>query len=125
MRVREQFSLRSYPITLIMFTTLEGISHATFLMAGLPTFALSILVAPTAHAETTPNELVNLARTGYRQEQGIPSHAGLEHAVRLGQLNAQALVQAGIAADRLSPETLNDASYLSSVEMQLRNLLSD
>lgn len=55
-----------------------------FLMAVLSTVALSIPVAPTAYAETTPNELVNLARTGYLQEQGIPSHARLEHAVRSG-----------------------------------------
>ncbi|GAB4382180.1 MAG: hypothetical protein Kow00121_41970 [Elainellaceae cyanobacterium] len=96
-----------------------------FLMAGLSTFAVSILVAPAAHAETTPNELINLARTGYLQEQGIPSHAGLEHAVRLGRLSTQDLVEAGIAGDRLSPEMLNDTRYLSGVEMQLRSLLSD
>jgi hypothetical protein len=96
-----------------------------FLMANLSTFTLSILVAPVVHAETTPDELVNLARTGYLQEQGIPSHNGLDHAVMLGQLSAQDLVEAGIAGDRLSPEMLNDASYLSSVKMQLRSLLSD
>jgi hypothetical protein len=96
-----------------------------FLMASLSTFTLSILVTPVVHAETTPDELVNLARTGYLQEQGIPSHNGLDHAVRLGQLSAQDLVEAGIAGDRLSPEMLNDTSYLSGVEMQLRSLLSD
>ena len=80
-----------------------------FVTATLSALALSILVNPAAQAETTPNELVNLARTGYLQDQGIPSHNGLAHAARFGQLSAQDLVEAGIADNRLSLEALNDA----------------
>jgi hypothetical protein len=96
-----------------------------FIMAGLSALALSILVAPAAQAETSPNELVNLAVKGYLQDQGIPSHAGLEHAVRFGQLSVQDLVEAGVAEGRLSAEVLNDTNYLSRVEVQLRNVFSD
>lgn len=93
--------------------------------AGLSVLALSILVAPAAQAETTPNELINLARNGYLQDQGIPSHDGLSHAIRFRQLDAQDPVEAGIADNRLSSEVLDDASYLSRVEAKLRSLLLD
>jgi uncharacterized protein (DUF2336 family) len=96
-----------------------------FLTTGLSAFALSILVTPVALAETTPGELVSLARTGYLQDQNIPSHNRLTHAVQFGQLSALDLVEAGVADNRLSPEMLNDASYLSGVKAQLQNLLSD
>ncbi|MBD2156557.1 hypothetical protein [Leptolyngbya sp. FACHB-16] len=95
------------------------------IIATLSTLALSMLLAPAAQAETTPNELVNLANTGYLKDQGIPSHDALAHAIRFGQVNAEDLVEAGVADDRLSPEILDDASYLSQVESRLRNLIAD
>ena len=93
-----------------------------FVLAGLSTLALSIATSPAVQAETTPDELVNLAEQGYLQEQGIPSYNSLNHAIRFGQLNAEDLVEAAIAENRLAPEMLNDADYLSSVEFKLNNL---
>lgn len=93
-----------------------------FVLAGLSTLALFIAISPAAQAETTPDELVNLAERGYLQEQGIPSYSGLNHAVQFGQLDAQDLVSAAIAENRLAPEMLNDAGYLSSVEFRLNDL---
>jgi hypothetical protein len=42
----------------------------------------------------TPINLVNLARNGYFQEQGIPSHLGLTRAIALGEIKGENLVQA-------------------------------
>jgi hypothetical protein len=71
--------------------------------------------------QTTPFDLVNLARTGYFQDRGIPSHANFKSAVRAGKIHAKDLVKAAISDKRIAPETINDLAYLNSLEMKLKN----
>jgi hypothetical protein len=79
----------------------------------------SIAGAKTSQIQTTPIDLVFLARNGYFQEQQIPSNAGLKAAVKSGRVKAEDIVKAAIAKNRLSPETINDRSYISSVASNL------
>jgi hypothetical protein len=79
----------------------------------------SVAEAKTSQVQTTPIDLIFLARNGYFQEQQIPSNAGLKAAVKSGRIKAEDIVKAAIAENRLSPETLNDRSYIRSVASNL------
>jgi hypothetical protein len=83
----------------------------------------AIAEAKTSQMQTTPIDLVFLARNGYFQDQKIPSNAGLKAAVKSGQVKAEDIVKAAIAENRLSPETLNDRSYIRSVASSLDRVL--
>jgi hypothetical protein len=72
--------------------------------------------------EVTPFNLVEHGYQGYFKEQGIPSYAAFLTAIRSGQVQAEDLVKSAIARGRLSPETLNDRSYLAAVKLQIDNL---
>lgn len=72
--------------------------------------------------EVQPFNLVYLAYQGYFTGQGIPSNGAFTHAVKIEKITATDLVESAIARGRLSPETLNDSSYLASVEAQLFNI---
>ncbi|NJL22776.1 MAG: hypothetical protein HC895_21275 [Leptolyngbyaceae cyanobacterium SM1_3_5] len=91
------------------------------ILAGLFTLGLTGF-APKANAQPNPFDLVNLARNGYFQEQGIPSHGNLTFAVGTGRVTAEQIVQAAIAETRLSPDRLTDSRYLEMVEAQLEDL---
>jgi hypothetical protein len=80
------------------------------------------IINPLANA-ATPINLVNLARNGYFQEQGIPSHMALTKAIALGEIKGENLVQAAIEANRIPDELLNDSSYVNSVDRQLDFLI--
>ena len=73
-------------------------------------------------AEVTPFNLVEHGYQGYFSEQGIPSNGAFLSAVRTGKIKAEDLVKGGIARGRLTPETLSDQSYLSSIQTQLDTL---
>jgi hypothetical protein len=79
--------------------------------------------AEVLQSSLTPVNLVFLARNGYFQKQQIPSNAGLKTAVKSGRVQAKDIVKAAIAEDRLSPETLNDRSYINSVASNLDLLI--
>jgi hypothetical protein len=86
-------------------------------------FSLHANAAPSSSSQTTtPVNLVNLARNGYFQEQGIPSHSALRTAIARGQVNAESLIQAAVEENRVSPETINDEGYVNSVEMKLDSM---
>jgi len=68
----------------------------------------------------SPFSLVQLASQGYLKAQGIPSNVGLFTAYAQGDITAQDVVTAAIAADRLPASALNDKSYLNAVETQLQ-----
>ena len=72
--------------------------------------------------EVQPFNLVYLSYQGYFSQQGIPSNGAFVFGAKTGRITAKDLVKSAIARGRLSPETINDASYLSHVEDQLRNL---
>jgi hypothetical protein len=96
-------------------------------MKGLIFGSLSMLIVTVASPLTTnaatPINLVNLARNGYFQEQGIPSHLALKKAIALGEVKGENLVQAAIEANRIDAELLNDSNYVRSVDQQLDFLI--
>ncbi|MBD2465221.1 hypothetical protein H6G89_29870 [Oscillatoria sp. FACHB-1407] len=69
--------------------------------------------------ETTANEIFNLARNGYFEDEGIPSHGGLTNAYRLGNVTAEDLVNAAIQQNRLSPEMLENERFLRAINQYL------
>jgi hypothetical protein len=81
------------------------------------------VVVPTVNARsqnTSPFNLAYLARQGYFQAQGIPSHSALCAAVMAKRVRAKDIVIAAIAHNRLSSEILNDEGYLKRLEVMLR-----
>ncbi|MBW4528954.1 MAG: hypothetical protein KME18_28000 [Phormidium tanganyikae FI6-MK23] len=86
-----------------------------------------IAQAPTASGATTTSSsqasafhLTFLARDGYLEAQGIPSGNLLSYQVAAGQITVEDIVKAGIQANRVSPDALNDQAYLSAVEYNLQ-----
>ncbi|MGK7942948.1 MAG: hypothetical protein AB4058_00580, partial [Microcystaceae cyanobacterium] len=71
---------------------------------------------------TQPFNLVGIAYQGFLADQGIPSAKSLIIAVNSGKVTAESLVSAAIAQGRLSPDTINDRSYLLVVERKLDGL---
>jgi hypothetical protein len=72
--------------------------------------------------QTTPFNLVVLARCGYFQQQGIPSYLALSNAYILGRVTSSDLVQAAVQANRISNKYLSDRSFLKAVAAQLEIL---
>lgn len=97
------------------------------IFAGISMFAIAFTSAASANAtqQITPFNLVNLARNGYFQAQGIPSHGALGIAIASERIQAEDVVSAAVAQKRLSPETLNDEGYLRIVDMKLNDLIGD
>jgi hypothetical protein len=90
------------------------------LTATASVILLTASLSRTAFAsETTPNDIFNLARNGYFEAEGIPSHGSLIHAYRFGSVTAQDLVNAAIAQNRLSPETLEDEHFIRAINQYL------
>ncbi|NEO77822.1 hypothetical protein [Moorena sp. SIO4G3] len=94
--------------------------------ATTPVLASEIAANSTASGnnivEVQPFNLVYLAYQGYFADQGIPSNAALISAIKSKKVTAKDLVESAIARGRLSPETINDSSYLGHVKTQLFNL---
>jgi hypothetical protein len=93
-------------------------------------FVLSVSMLGTANAqaksvETTPSNLLNLARNGYFQEQGIPGFSAFENALKSRQLTAEDIIQAAVQQDRLSADHLNDTVYVQSVNRLLNGFTGD
>ena len=72
--------------------------------------------------DITPFNLVTGGYQGRFTNQGIPSGGAFISQTRSDRIEAEDLVQAAIASDRLSADTINDAKYLSSVDSLLENL---
>ncbi len=96
-------------------------------MKGLIFGSLSMLIvvvaSPLSANAATPVNLVNLARNGYFQEQGIPSHLALKREIALGEVKGKSLVQAAIEANRIDAQLMDDTSYVRSVDQQLEFLI--
>lgn len=72
--------------------------------------------------QVTPFNLVKLGYQGYFRQQGLSSYGAFVSAVRTGKIKAEDLVKSGIARSRLTPETVNNQSYLHNVRVQLEGL---
>ncbi len=97
------------------------------LIFGSLSMLMIAIASPLNANAATPINLVNLARNGYFQEQGIPSHMAFKKAIgrsprfaiARGQVKGKDVVQAAIEANRISAELLNDSNYVRSVDRQL------
>lgn len=107
----------------------------------LSTVALTTLAAP-ALAEKDPNiqslaskdaatqtvnpispfNLITSSYQGRFTSQGIPSNGVLLSGIRSNRIQAEDLVKAAIASNRLNESTLQDRDYLNSVDLLLQNL---
>ncbi|MBW4690896.1 MAG: hypothetical protein KME27_03930 [Lyngbya sp. HA4199-MV5] len=110
-------------------------------LGSLSAVALLFAIAPTVRAttigqttnaastaaniqQTSPVDLVGLARQGYLAQQGIPSGGDLIFAAQANQITPEEVVQAGIKAGRVAPETAQDQGYLNVVANQLYDLVT-
>ncbi|MBX9255602.1 hypothetical protein H1Q63_16970 [Desmonostoc muscorum CCALA 125] len=90
------------------------------------------LIPGIASAQTTSNNnngsylqpfnIVFLAYQGYLKGQGIPSMGTLLYQYQIGKVTAKDVVEAGVKANKLPAEVINDEYYLSAVELQLSSL---
>jgi hypothetical protein len=97
------------------------------IFSSISVFVVALASAASANAapQTTPFNLVDLARNGYFKEQGIPSHAALGTAFASGRINAQDVIRAAIEQNRVAPEAINDEGYLRQVNTKLDDLVGD
>ena len=79
-------------------------------------------VASRSIIEITPFNLVTGGFQGRFTNQGIPSGGSFLHQVKTNRLEAEDLVKAAIASNRLSEDTLQDKSYLNHVDNLLESL---
>jgi hypothetical protein len=88
-----------------------------------PTIAEEIAAsAPTSisdNARITPFSLVINGYQGYFADRGIPSNGAFQWAIHFNRVDAETLIESAIAKGRLSPDTLNDQSYLRKVQLML------
>ncbi|MBE9169087.1 hypothetical protein IQ238_16710 [Pleurocapsales cyanobacterium LEGE 06147] len=88
-----------------------------------PTIAEEIAVVnPTSipdQARITPFSLVINGYQGYFADRGIPSNGAFQWAIHFKRVDAEKLVRSAIAKGRLSPDALNDQSYLRKVQLML------
>ncbi|BAY82342.1 hypothetical protein NIES267_18210 [Calothrix parasitica NIES-267] len=70
----------------------------------------------------TPFNLVSLAYQGKFKTQGVAGYSSLITAILFDEISGKDLVQIGIDTGRLSAQTINDSSYISSVDSQLKKL---
>ena len=110
------------------------------ILTSVSVLFLSVATVPAVFAQTptlpttqpsattfslTPNDLVSEAYQGLLTEQGIPSAGRLSAEYITGRITARDLVRAGILANRLPPDRLQDQSYLEAVNTALLELWQD
>ena len=72
--------------------------------------------------DITPFDLVTGGYQGRFVDRGIPSGGAFISEVRNNRIEAEDLVKAGIASNRLSADTINNANYLNYVDSLLDNV---
>src|SRR5689334_19050259 len=78
-----------------------------------------------SNSQLTPFDLAFLAYRGYLQDEGIPSGQLLVTQIQVGNVSAEAVIQAAIKAHRLSEQMLTDQGYLHALEGQLNAFSED
>jgi hypothetical protein len=71
----------------------------------------------------TPFNLVFLGFQGFFASENIPSALGFIQGTRDGKITPEALTRAAINMNRLSPDALQDQTYLANVKSQLDTLV--
>ncbi|WP_138505457.1 hypothetical protein [Nostoc sp. PA-18-2419] len=103
----------------------NNLINSALLIASI-TFLPGIASAKTVNNNNAsylrPFNIVFLAYQGYLKGQGIPSMGNLLYQYQIGKVTAKDVVEAGIKANKLPAEVINDEYYLSAVELQLSSL---
>jgi hypothetical protein len=99
-------------------------------------FALSLLslaltmtaFAPAAEAAKdehgiSPFNLTHLAYQGRLSDEGVPGYGVFAAGIQSGRITAEDLIEAAIDAGRLSSASLEDASFVRSVEQNLDRMV--
>lgn len=107
-------SLSATTLSLIVGSSLFAIAPSS------PSMAQTV---DRTQQQTPPITLVNLARQGYLQNQGIPSGSDLVQAIATGTLTPEALIQAGVQNNLVSSNTLNDTGYVNVVQVEFQDIL--
>ncbi len=109
----------------ILFTGLTTI--ATLTMTAIPSVsqAGSVTYNPNTIKEESirqvnPSSIVTMAQRGRLETQYISTGIQLTSDYVLGEIDAEEIVRAGIAANLLTKETIDNSSYLSAVASQLQ-----
>jgi hypothetical protein len=100
-------------------------AKAQFRSSSDTSTAAEPIAESTATPAVSPFRLVDLARNGYFEAYGIPSHAALVSAVQTGRVTAEDLVESAITDRRLTADKLDDRRYLRSVDRFLEHLLNE
>lgn len=122
------------------------ISTSSFFTSGLVIAALSAFAIAPVQAQTrvdyqlsmlnvpgssmvssqlSPADVASLAYQGLLKDQGIPSYAALSNAYSGGSLTAKDVINAAIAAQRISSSAVQDSAFVSAVDSHLGHLLPD
>ena len=104
-------------------TLLVTLSALTLSLIATPAFAEKFTTAKSS--EISPVNLVTRAYQGHFTNQGIPSSAVFSKSAATGRITATDLVEVAIAKGRLSPDTINDTAYISTVQSYLDSLDND
>ena len=77
---------------------------------------------PRVTRQLSPFNLAYMAYQGWFTNEGVPAASQLIRNYRVGRISAKEVAQAAVQTNRLSADTLNDASYLNSLDNQLEAL---
>ncbi|MGR3279398.1 hypothetical protein ACSYAD_30490 [Acaryochloris marina NIES-2412] len=80
---------------------------------------------PQATRQLSPFNLAYMAYQGWFTNEGVPSANQLIRDYRTGRISAIEVAQAAVQTNRLSADTLNNDSYLASLDTQLKALSQD
>lgn len=100
--------------TLAVISTIPSVSQADRTSYECNT------ASQTSVCQITPNALVTMARRGKLKAQGIPGGMQLTFEYVLGRVNAEKIVRSAIDEQLMSPDVVNDLSYLNAVKLQLQ-----
>ncbi len=102
--------------TVLLFTGLPTFARSN---SYTDTFAAQPITSNTSNQSVSPSALVSLADDGYLKDRGIPGFGGFRWEYKLGRVDAEQLIQAGVKDNRISSQDLNDQSYLDAVKWLL------
>lgn len=80
---------------------------------------------PQVTRQLSPFNLAYMAYQGWFTNEGVPAANRLIQNYRAGRISATEVAQAAVQTNRLSAETLSDASFLASLDNQLQALSQD
>lgn len=108
----------------MMETSSDALEPTTRTEETFQEAAASDLDSPYDVRRTEAFNLVSSAYRGDFEDQGINSYAVLVDNYESGELTAEDLIGAAIESGELSPQAMEDDSYIQAVDAQLKGLTS-